>query len=284
MICDSPFYVLPSPAATEKVPVPCGRCPNCKLRRVNGWVFRCLKEAERSTSSLFVTLTYDVDRVPMSPNGFMTLRKSDFQDFMKRLRKLCPDFTLKYYACGEYGTERKRPHYHAIIFNVPDVAMIDQAWTLDGKLIGITQSGTVTGDSIAYTMKYIDKPTSKSMHARDDRAPEFALMSKGLGSNYLTDDMIAFHKADLSRMYLTKPGGHTIAMPRYFRDKIFTDDEKGLQTKLAQLAADTKHASDLKLYYDTYGYDNSYTFEQWMSSRRYGRHNLFYRNQNLRND
>jgi len=108
-MCDSPFFVLPK-AAVEKVPVPCGRCPPCKLRRVNGWVFRMLEEEKVSSSSHFVTLTYDTSTVPISDNGFMTLRKRDFQLFMKRLRKLCLDAKLKDYAVGEYGTNYKRPH------------------------------------------------------------------------------------------------------------------------------------------------------------------------------
>ena len=66
--------------------LPCGKCPNCYARRISGWSFRLMEEDKVSSSSYFITLTYD--NPPMSENGFMTLKKSDFQKFMKRLRKL----------------------------------------------------------------------------------------------------------------------------------------------------------------------------------------------------
>lgn len=275
MICDSPFYVLPK-AGIEKVPVPCGRCPPCKLRRVNSWVFRMLQEAKTSTNAHFVTLTYDTRTVPISPNGFMTLDKGEFPRFMKRLRKLCPGCRLKYYAVGEYGTNNRRPHYHAIIFNCPDVSLFHDAWGL-----GQIHIGQVTGDSIAYTMKYIDKQSSKRLHDRDDRVPEFPLMSKGLGKNYLSDEVVAYHKADLSRLYVTKEGGHTIALPRYYRNKIYTDQEQRDQVKLIASvveAADRDERLEFHRLYD----ELQVTFEQWKESKRFGRYKRFYSQQKSR--
>lgn len=184
MICDTPFWVLPK-AAFDKVPVPCGRCPPCKHRRVNSWVFRLEREADTSTSAHFVTITYDTFSVPISENGFMTLKKEDIQNFFKRLRKLT-DEKIKYYVVGEYGTQNKRPHYHAIIFNVSDTALYSKAWTLDGRQLGTIHVGKVQSDSIAYTLKYIDKQSFKKNHNRDDRLPEFPLMSKKLGENFLS--------------------------------------------------------------------------------------------------
>lgn len=276
MNCDSPFYVLPK-AATEKVPVPCGRCPPCKLRRVNGWVFRMLEEEKISSSSHFVTITYDTTHVPISKNGFMTLDKRDFQLFMKRLRKLCPDASLKYYAVGEYGTNNKRPHYHAIIFNCPNPQLFSDAWER-----GAVHVGTVSGDSIAYTMKYIDKLSGKPSHARDDRQPEFPLMSKGLGKNYLTPEMVDYHKADISRLYATREGGHRIALPRYYRGKIYSEDEQKQQMRyVAQVVGVTERRERLE-FHRLYDELQGYTFEQWKESKRYGRYKKFYHSQKNR--
>lgn len=48
------------------------------------------------------------------------LRKSDIQLFFKRLRKsisnIFPDVKVRYYACGEYGPEHFRPHFHFLLF------------------------------------------------------------------------------------------------------------------------------------------------------------------------
>jgi len=270
MKCDSPYWVMPK-AAFEKVPVPCGRCPPCKLRRVNSWVFRLVQEDRRSLSSHFLTLTYDTSFVPISEHGFMTLRKKDFQDYMKRLRNLCPDVTLKYYAVGEYGTNNKRPHYHAIIFNCPDTALFDQAWGFGGIHVG-----NVTSDSIAYCMKYIDKPSSFK-HARDDRQVEFSLMSKGLGSNYLSPEMLSYHKSDISRLYATNPGGYRIALPRYYRLKIYDENEQRAQRYLIGEAAEVALRKEEREFQHVYQIDcPNYTFEQYKESCRYGRHKNFY--------
>ena len=48
-------------------------------------------------------------------NNPIILKKSDFQKFIKRLRK---DYDIKYFACGEYGDKTLRPHFHAILFGV----------------------------------------------------------------------------------------------------------------------------------------------------------------------
>lgn len=245
MPCDSPIWIN---RGDKDFPVPCGTCPPCKIRRVNEWVFRLSWEEEHhSLSSHFVTLTYDTRHVPLSPNGFMTLRKKDFQDYMKRLRKLhssvAPGWPpIKYYAVGEYGDKNRRPHYHAIIFNVSDDRYFADAWSLDGSQLGGVFVGTCTSDSIAYCMKYIDKQSFRSVnsrhkHRRDDRVLEFSLMSKGLGSSYFQDPSLRrYHASDLSRNFLTKRSGHKIALPRYYRVNLYDKLQLEEQREMIEIA------------------------------------------------
>jgi len=280
MACDTPFYVLPAKWATTKVPVPCGRCAPCKLRRVNSWVFRLEQQQRISSSAHFVTLTYCGQSVPMTSNGFMTLQKYDLQKFFKRLRKLTSN-QLKYYAVGEYGTKNKRPHYHAIIFNCPHPDLFDQAWSVYGSDIGAVHVGQVTSDSMAYTMKYIDKAKSYK-HARDDRAPEFSIMSQGLGQNYLSDDIKKYHQADPSRMYLTKPDGHKIAMPKYYRKQIYDDTTLAKQRFIIEDAMADQQTKLLAQYHASYGRGNPFTFDDWLYSAKIGRQDSFYSQQKTR--
>jgi hypothetical protein len=52
-------------------------------------------------------------------------------------------------------------------------------------------------------------------------------MSKKMGDNYITPKMIKWHKEDLEkRMYVNIPGNKKIAMPRYYKDKIYNELEK----------------------------------------------------------
>jgi len=63
-------------------------------------------------------------------------------------------------------------------------------------------------------------------------------MSKGLGKLYLTDKMIKWHKDDLeNRMYVPIKDGKKIAMPRYYKDKIYNEREKDrIVRKMQELA------------------------------------------------
>lgn len=199
-------------------PVRCGKCEGCLKSQINDWAFRLEQEARVSTYIHFVTLTYSPKYVPLSENVLPTLSKPDLQKFVKRLRKKYPK--LKYFAVGEYGTKSYRPHYHLIMYNVNDADDIRQAWTLHKEEIGGVHIGDdVTNGAIPYTLKYIFKKGQVPAFEQDDRLPEFRLMSKKLGINYLTKATIKWHLTDFkNRQYVTTNNGIKIALPRYFRE------------------------------------------------------------------
>lgn len=210
-----------SPFIKDGIELPCGKCYPCKERRISGWSFRLQIEAERSCSALFVTLTYDTDQVPITSNGFMTLAKKDLQNWFKTHRKFDTRNKIKYYAVGEYGGKTDRPHYHVIMFNA-DKEWIPLTWNKGSVFIG-----DLTPASAAYTLKYISKQSRIPKHKNDDRIPEFSLMSKKLGDNYINPAQIKWHKADKTkRLYIGLKDGKKIAMPRYYKDKIYSNAEK----------------------------------------------------------
>lgn len=212
--------------------VPCGKCPYCLNRRVNAWAFRLAQEEKYSFTAYFITLTYEDKNIKGSENGFQNLIKSDFQNFMKRLRKYEEtngnQQKITYYACGEYGSKTHRPHYHAIIFNATEKG-IKHAWKNpeDGEPLGNVHFGNVTEASAKYTVKYLSKIKKIPMFEGDDRQKEFSLMSKGIGKKYLTENMINWHKQDIiNHAHLTNKGGIIQPMPRYYKDKIYTKEER----------------------------------------------------------
>ncbi len=232
MKCISPYikYLKERPITGEATqPVPCGKCVVCLKRRANGWVFRLKQEQKISTSTSFITLTYHT--VPSSPTGLPTLVKSDWQKFMKRLRsykgRKFPNLPkLKYYACGEYGKNLYRPHYHAIIFNLPPTMVqnhiIESIWNL-----GFTDIQPAEDGAIRYVSHYVNKRTFTQSEIildddtgeiyKDDRIPEFSLQSQGLGLNFLTSAMKKYIKENLKTSVLLD--GYQVAIPRYFKDK-----------------------------------------------------------------
>lgn len=212
---------------------PCGKCPECLKRRANGWAFRLRKEKEVSTTSCFLTLTYDNDNLPQSFNGFPTLHRKHFPAFMKRLRFAISEVLpkeqrpkIKYYTADEYGHRTLRPHYHAIMFNVPKAILekpylFQQYWKH-----GHVDVGTVTTDSIHYVCGYLMKPFRYLDEPElDDREPHFSLMSKGLGKNFLSDKMLSYYKEHLLP-YVKVENGQKVSMPRYYKERLYNDDEK----------------------------------------------------------
>lgn len=206
----------------DEVTVPCGKCPECAKRRASEWSYRLTKESQLHNIAHFVTLTYAPAQLKRSVNGLPTLNKRDCQLWLKRLRKH-PDnkgIFIRYYLAGEYGGITKRPHYHAIIFG-PSARSLQATWTL-----GSIHIGNVEGASIGYTLKYISKGRTVPAFDRDDREKEFSLMSKKMGLNYVTPQMVNWHNATNDRMFITIEDGRKISMPRYYKEKIFTDELK----------------------------------------------------------
>jgi len=280
MSCYNAFHVT-IPGRLESVPVPCGKCPYCLKRKVSSWAFRLRKEDERSAVSFFVTLTY-AEIEHFTPRGFMNLNKRDVQLFFKRLRKATSGTIWKYYAVGEYGSENWRPHYHIILF-------ASTRWTKQQLEIQLYKSwekgkidvGTVTGASVAYTLKYVQKPARVPVHVNDDRLPEFSLMSKGLGENFITDETKHFYRENLSENYVIQDG-FKIPMPRFYRERIFSRDDKGKQRQIIRKSVKEREILQSRRYYDLHPASLQVDYETYKNENRMAAYRSFFKNQSLR--
>lgn len=267
MQCDSPITIKPKWIDDPKhisikgfshkhrtYSAPCGVCPNCKQNRIAEWTFRLVQEQKRSIATHFITLTYESEHmdyvyVPHHRRNMGTLNTNHLKNFWKHLRQLelraGNKIKIKYYAAGEYGTESTmRPHYHAIIFNVTDTKNYWKAW---GKGIVDVSGKQVEPGAMAYCAKYIDKPTR--IHSEDPRQKQFSRMSHRLGDNYITPEMLKYHKADpKERNYVTYYDGIKQKMPNYYRKRIFTNLERHYQNEIAaQYIKESETYNDVEL-------------------------------------
>lgn len=217
MECQQPKYLH-----QRDITVPCGKCAFCLATRRSDWVQRLMQEWRSSEGSAFVTLTYDRKNVPIEPGiaedgtwsrPVQTLRCADLQKYFKRIRKA--GYRIRYYAVGEYGSETFRPHYHVIFFGAIPEDVIRQHWPF-----GIVHIGKLTLASCGYCTKYVINSRMPGM--RDGRKPPFQIMSRrpGIGSSYLTPEMIAWHRAD-RRNYM-EVQGEKRHLPRFYKEKIFS--------------------------------------------------------------
>lgn len=197
--------------------VPCGQCMNCRLQKREEWVMRVLHESESWDSCLFLTLTYSNDHLPKDE----TLIKSDLQKFFKRLRKRLGKRKIKYFACGEYGEENGRPHYHCIIFGLDllskdDIELVKESWPLcDWGSLGRSPFGDVSIQSIRYVVSYVEKEIlgKEAEYAYQGVLAPFRLLSKGMGRVFAEK-----HKEEFKAKGTFKVHGRERNIPRYYSD------------------------------------------------------------------
>lgn len=222
MQCISPVYLNNN---GKRLFVPCGKCNFCLERRRNDWSFRLLQEQKRSISAHFVTLTYADEYLPVTVRGDPTLEKRHLQLFFKRIRDLMvrkstiiekyekkgskwPKMT--YYAVGEYGTKTLRPHYHMIVFNIPNDVLVKLELLWDNGFVDVKPCNQAT---IHYTTKYMINKEQETKGIKP-----FSLCSKGIGENYLQKN-ISYHKN--GQKYYVVNDGVKMPIPKYYKDKIF---------------------------------------------------------------
>lgn len=222
--------------------VPCGQCIGCRLERSRQWAVRMMHEAQMHERNCFITLTYDDEHLPRD----WSLRKSDFQRFMKRLRKFVAPQRISYFHCGEYGDENGRPHYHACIFGTdfPDrvragVGGSGMAFYESETLAklwpdGFSSLGDLTFESAAYCARYVLKKVTGDRALEHYRRinpetgevywlqPEYCTMSLrtapgagGIGSRWFAE----FGGTDAVPRDGVVVGGHLGGLPRYY-DKL----------------------------------------------------------------
>ena len=187
---------------------PCGMCKKCRLESAKEWSVRIMHEASMHKENCFLTLTFNDQNLPEDGS----IRKKDIVSFMKRLRKKLYPKKIRFYACGEYGDKKFRPHYHILIFgyNFPDREIFKaikkgktEYFIYTSKFLqslwkfGFTTTADLNYQTAAYTARYVRKKiTGNSEHAQQikkerygNKSQEFALMSRmpGIGQKWFNE-------------------------------------------------------------------------------------------------
>lgn len=212
------------PGEEQYLLVNCRKCLECRQKRANEWAVRCMAESYKYPENAFITLTYE-----KSP---IWLQKRDLQLFFKRLRKAIAPAKIKYFAVGEYGSKNYRPHYHVIIFGFgfPDKYpwskskrhytifrsdLLEKCWTLGNCTVQ-----DVTYNTCGYCALY-SSPQPHEMPKLLRHVPEFNLMSKNLGTDFLMEHMETYLETDAIWL-----DGHSINIPQYALNKYFGEGVK----------------------------------------------------------
>ncbi len=240
--------------------ISCGQCIGCRLDRSRQWATRCLHEASLYDDNCFITLTFSdeglalrekqyihknkiragANKEPLDVPSELSIHTPDLQLFFKRLRKQYGQ-KIRFFACGEYGEQTRRPHYHACIFNFnfPDRKQIKE--TAQGHKLYISDSlstlwpyghstiGQVTFDSAAYVARYIMKKVNGSRQEKHYQIfnkdtweltnikPEFTTMSRKPGIGF---PWFEKYNKDMYEKDYVIINGKKVPCPKFYDNKL----------------------------------------------------------------
>lgn len=202
--------------------VPCGKCVLCRDKKICDWKARAFCECSTSGNIPYhFTLTLNNEHLT---DGLV---KSDLQKFFKRLRSYLEyhgyDNKIKYAACGEYGEQKHRPHYHVILWNLPHLTstqllhIIEKCWDK-----GFVYIRSADAKRIGYVLKYINKEG----HCPEGKEPPFFTSSKrtAIGYEYLMDNIQYFIENPSLNFEVYDPFTGSLkrfGLPQYFIRKIY---------------------------------------------------------------
>lgn len=226
MKCVNPVMLFDKPGYPLGLRVACGKCLACRIAKRREWAARMIHELSCHDDAVFVTLTYNDEHNDNS------VHLRDFQLFIKRLRKSLGERKIRYFACGEYGEQTQRPHYHAILFGLSlrdsDKKLIMDAWPYcdwDNQHIRKKSFGVAEPDSIRYVAQYIDKKFTGDLaneeYEQKGRDPVFKVSSLGIGRKWLEKN-----KKQLQENKYFTLRGVKYSLPRYYLNHLNISDEE----------------------------------------------------------
>lgn len=218
------------PVCTDKrlliVPYKCGKCIECRKQKQREWMIR-LSEELKENKGYFVTLTFTRESFKdlkkdtglwweENPNEIAT---RSLRLCLERIRKKTKK-SIKHWFVTELGEDKDRLHLHGIVFGTEDLKNLVEKWQY-----GIVDIGQWCNEqTVNYIVKYMLKV--------DEKHPTYTpivLCSKGIGSNYIKKNQESWQKQNYKKIEVptyTFRNGNKVAMPKYYKDKIFNDTER----------------------------------------------------------
>lgn len=264
--------------------IPCGKCIGCRLEYSRQWANRGYLEAKKWENNYFVTLTYNEENLPKleeitTSEGITytdqgewkgTLVPKHLTAFIKKIRqemkrKYNQD-NIRFMACGEYGEEGERPHYHIIFFNLNlplgDLHGAKISWNKDiyyqSKIIekcwgkGHHVITEANWNTIAYTARYVTKKINgeikEDYYAEKGQEPEFFRVSRrpGIAKNYYDENKEKILK--YNEIIVNNSNGTIATAPPNYYKRLFKEEFekefKELQEKNKKIAIDNGHIKD----------------------------------------
>lgn len=211
------------------VPVGCKKCIECRKQKAREWNVRLLEEIRSNKNGVFVSLTLSNESIRELNEGIEGLEgyERDNEIAIKAVRRFLERWRKKYKKSirhwlitelGHKGTENI--HLHGIMFT-DHKEDIDKIWNYGWVYKGYS----CHEKTVNYTTKYVTKLDKD----HKEYMPRI-LTSAGIGSNYINRpdakrNEYNKHTNETNERY-TDRKGFKKALPIYYRNKIYTEDER----------------------------------------------------------
>nr|WAE43517.1 MAG: replication initiator protein [Microviridae sp.] len=227
---------------TLYVPVGCGRCIECKKAKQREWSVRLREEIKHTKGGKFITLTFTDESIAELSKEIKAEKGYAFDNaiatiavrrWLERYRKKHKTSVRHWLVTelGHNGTENI--HLHGIVWfkNEEEFIKSDELWKYGMVLKGhekkqgkITKyENYVNEETIGYITKYVSK-----MDYDHKEYNAIILTSAGIGRNYINRQDAKRNKYNEknTKEYYTTETGHKVSLPIYYRNKIYTEEER----------------------------------------------------------
>lgn len=218
------------PVSDERVmyvPIGCQGCIECRKQKSRDWQVRLFEDLKEHRNGKMVTLTLsDESYMKLADEFDLTGYELDNEVatravrlFLERWRKKHKK-SLRHWFVTELGHEgTENIHIHGIIWTDEHPVEIEQKWGY-----GYVFTGSYVNErTVNYIVKYVTKIDKDHMGYK-----AVILTSPGIGKRYTVagDYKNNVFRGKNTREYYRTRTGHKIAMPIYWRNKIYSEKER----------------------------------------------------------
>ncbi|AXH73651.1 MAG: replication initiator protein [Microviridae sp.] len=249
------------------VPIGCGKCMECMKQKSMKWSIRLQEEIRHKKDGNFVTLSFSEESLNELDSEVQRINKAEHENvnkqtdrntkyieiegyelenkmatlavrrFLERWRKENKT-SVRHWLVTELGhNNTERIHIHGIIFG--DRKQIQKHWKYGNIWIG----DYVNEQTVNYIVKYVNKQDTDHKYYNP-----IILCSSGIGNKYTERQDSKLNKyqgSDTKETYTTRQG-KKIALPTYYRNKIYSDEERE-KLWLNTLDKETRYINGIKI-------------------------------------
>lgn len=211
------------------IPAGCGNCYECRKQKAQQWRVRLIEEIKVQKHAYFVTLTFNNEELykiakelnlyDTDTNAAATLA---VRRFLERWRKKNKK-SIKHWLITELGHEgTERIHLHGILFTDNELTNEELFKYWKYGFCDIGQYCNLR--TINYIVKYVTKIDKEHKTFKP-----VILCSAGLGEAFIhtrTAQNTYRYKPHNSAEYYKLPNGAKVALPIYYRNKLYSEKER----------------------------------------------------------